>query len=204
MDADTPVVECAWCTLPSKTQAKHTDGNLYPSCGEHGVEILPEPEWVDDVKEDAPKAQFLDPETRVITNAPKHNRNTWRRGCRCNVCRADHRLDLRERRVRKKEKKAEEAAAEERKKLQFPTLIAVQKQLTILHAWDSNPAIAAICVQMAKILDDPTTAPQQPAAAGKLLDALKELGVRPKQQSTQLATVRDMVNRPKPTVASIA
>lgn len=202
MADDAYVTECAWCEKTATTQAKHADGELYPSCGVHGTEILPEPEWVDDVKIPAPPAQPIAPGVRVL-DVPNHNRNTWRKGCRCNECRADHRLDLRERRAKKKQDKQAAAEAEERKKLHYPTLIAVQKQLNIIKAEETNPGVAAICIQMAKILDDPAATPQQPAAAGKLLDALKELGVQPRKPGANLTAVREMVNKPKrPATAS--
>lgn len=196
MENDVSVEECAWCENPAQTQAKHTDGQLYPSCGVHGDEILPVPTWVDDVQEIIPPAQPIAPGVRVL-DSPNHNRNTWRKGCRCNVCRADHRIALREHRERKKKARKEEKEAQARKLLQCPVQIAVQKQLDIIKATETNPGVAAICIQMAKILDDPAATPQQPAAAGKLLDALKELGVQPRKPGANLTAVREMVNKPK-------
>ena len=144
-----------------------------------------------------PTEESLNP--RILPNVT-HNASGWRQGCRCNVCRADHRLKLREHRKAKREQKREDrekaqADAEKRAKL-FPTMTAVAAQLDALDAMEANPGIAAVALKMAAILDDSAATPQQPAAAGKLLDALEKLGVRPREASTKLASVRNMVNRP--------
>lgn len=139
------------------------------------------------------------PDDRVLPNVT-HNRSGWRQGCRCGVCRADHREANKERRRKKREEHKNAIIAEkERHEYQLKHhrySLMVAEQLDSLDAVASNPGIAAICLKMAAILDDDTATPQQPAAAARLLDALKELGVRPKQASQKLADVRNMVNRP--------
>jgi hypothetical protein len=127
-----------------------------------------------------------------------HNRSGWRMGCRCGVCREDHRLESRERRAAKRQAKADEQAKAERTAKHYPTQVAVARQLDDLKAMENNPGVAAICLKMAAILDDPSATPQQPAAAGKLLEALRELGLKPRAASPALAEVRTMVNRPVP------
>jgi len=77
-----------------------------------------------------------------------------------------------------------------------PTLLGVQRDLRNRNVYESAPGIAAVAERLAVIIDNPLALPQAPAAAARLLDIYKEVGISIKPRGGKLATVKSMMSNP--------
>lgn len=75
---------------------------------------------------------------------------------------------------------------------------AVRKELALLSTPETKPGLAAGCLAMARILDDPLALAQHPAAMARLSEALATLGKGSNQRRGKLALVKAMTTTDVP------
>src|SRR4051812_18684421 len=121
----------------------------------------------------------------------EHNRARYRRGCRCDACRAANREYQREHRA--KALRLAPPLPESPVSPMGRVEAAVQRDLDALPLAAERPGLAQATLAMARLLDNPLAAPQHPAAARQLFSALEKLGrdVRVRRRG-YLAAVRAM------------
>jgi hypothetical protein len=73
---------------------------------------------------------------------------------------------------------------------------AVRRELSMLNTPESKPGLAAGCLAMARILDDPLALAQHPAAMARMTEALEKLRKGADASKGRLASVRKM-SRPR-------
>ncbi len=74
-----------------------------------------------------------------------------------------------------------------------PVLRGVDKDLREREVDESAPGLAAMARRLAVIIDNPLALPQAPAAAARLLDIYKEIGIKVTKQKGKLASVKAMI-----------
>lgn len=113
---------------------------------------------------------------------------------------AEQRAKARERQRRYRQRQREQQAAEVVRQLPDrdddgpgPTVTAVTVELGRLSGAANRPGLAASALRLAELLDDPTAAPQKPAAARALRELLDELaqGARVGGKLAELRAARD-------------
>jgi hypothetical protein len=76
---------------------------------------------------------------------------------------------------------------------QGPVLLGVNKDIHERNVEESAPGLAALARRLAQIIDNPLALPQAPAAAARLLDIYKQLGINIQPRGSKLAAVKDMI-----------
>lgn len=126
-----------------------------------------------------------------------HGRTRYNAGCRCGECRQANREHSRRRR------RAEPLHAVTTPPPEVTpadpitagaVAAAVRAQLDHLAAVDDRPALAAIAIALAEVLDNPSAVPQHAAAAHRLIETLDKLGQNAGRRS-RLTAVRNMTPR---------
>lgn len=123
-------------------------------------------------------------------------------GCRCSECKRAHRLyaaDLQKRHatgdVAPRVRVASAVFAGDSGELAAGpgrVEVAITQELEGLAQAAARPGLVETALAMARILDNPRSVSQQPAAAGKLADILDRLRKGSDQRKSRLASVRDM------------
>jgi hypothetical protein len=114
---------------------------------------------------------------------------TYARGCRCVDCTEAHRLRAIDYRTRKEESEPEPTSP-------GPVELATQAELNGLA--QTRPALAAIALAMARILDNPRAKSTQPPAAKVLVNVMDTLHKGAAQERRGgLAAVRTMTENSK-------
>lgn len=114
-----------------------------------------------------------------------HGRSRYVQGCRCGICRTANREYQRDHRAGTTASVvvtlpgSGESVAE-----------GVRAELAAIGSTEASPGLVAAAFAMARILDDPKAAPQQPAAAGKLLEILEQIRARTPRVGGKLAAMR--------------
>lgn len=125
--------------------------------------------------------------------ADVHNRTRYNQGCRCELCRAAQREYDRDRRAGKTAKPAPQPTTtkggaklkttETESKIPYKESVtaAVKAELETYVGADTRPALAAMALTLARVLDTPSALPQHAAAVGKLealLTTIAKYGVK--------------------------
>jgi hypothetical protein len=125
-----------------------------------------------------------------------HGRERYRRGCRCDECKEAQRVYQRVYRERhalgltQPPPTAENSAVDP-----GPVELAVQSELATLVSAESRPALAAVALAMARLLDSPAAGPK-PAAAKVLISAMETLHKASAQgRRGSLALVKTMTKK---------
>jgi hypothetical protein len=117
-------------------------------------------------------------------------------GCRCDDCRAAHRVsarDYRERRVNG-QIEAPSVVVVPSVVVPGPVEIGVSEEIDGLAA-QARPGLAQAALALARILDNPKAVNQQPAAAKVLLSMLEKLRSASPAGRRGLAVVREMTKK---------
>lgn len=128
--------------------------------------------------------------------ADAHNRTRYLKGCRCEICKAaqaDYRRDLK---ARKSEGKPVRPVV-----VQMPTqevattddesvVAAVRREIGMLDV-SKRPGLVATALALARVLDNPLSVQQHPAAAGRLAELLNTLSTSAPKKRSKLAELRE-------------
>lgn len=126
-----------------------------------------------------------------------HGRSRYVAGCRCGTCKLANREYQRTRRARPLAAVTPPPpGVTTPPDTAGPVVAAVRAQLELLDASDDRPALAAIAVALAEVLDNPAAIPQHAAAAHRLVELLGSLSQGSGRRG-RLASVRDMTGRGK-------
>ena len=98
---------------------------------------------------------------------------SYKDGCRCSECRKANRERIR---VYRAAKRGSPTPVDLPVAVGEGTVVdAVQRDLSALQVAASRATDAAVCLAMARLLDDQAATPQHPSAAARLLDAMGRL-----------------------------
>lgn len=126
-----------------------------------------------------------------------HGRSRYRQGCRCGVCREANREY--QRRYRSKTPlhplpSPPAGTTPEDPAPAGPVAAAVRAQIENLSGAEERPALAAVAIVLAELLDNDRAVPQHPAAAHRLVETLDKLGRSPAARG-RLKGVRGLTPR---------
>ena len=98
---------------------------------------------------------------------------SYKDGCRCGECRKANRERIR---IYRASKRGDPAPVDLPVDVGEGTVTdAVRRDLGALQVAAERPADAAVCLAMARLLDDPSAGPQHPSAAARLVDVMARL-----------------------------
>ncbi len=98
---------------------------------------------------------------------------SYKDGCRCGECRKANRERIRTYRAANR---GESTPVDLAVELGEGSVVdAVRRDLAALQVAVERPADAAVCLAMARLLDDPSAGPQHPSAAARLVDVMARL-----------------------------
>ena len=138
-----------------------------------------------------------------------HNRTRYLRGCHCAVCTAANTEYNRARRAAKREEQASGTPTKKAPTKRAPAkksppaevrqiipnvdsvISAVQKELALGKGAEERPALAAMALACARILDTPSALPQHAAAITKLDGLLTSLAKYGTKEPSKVGTMRE-------------
>lgn len=125
-----------------------------------------------------------------------HGRTRYNAGCRCGECRAANREHSRRRRAEPLRAVTTPPADVARAvpAPAGPVATAVRAQLDHMAGAEDRPALAAIAIVLAEVLDNQNAVPQHAAAAHRLVETLDRLGRSPAARG-RLRGVRSLTPR---------
>ena len=126
----------------------------------------------------------------TIADRP-HGRSRYNAGCRCGECRTANRDHQRSRRSKHLSPVPAGDPSPPAEFVDGPVTAAVRAQLEHLPSARDRPALVAIAVRLAQLLDNPTAVPQYASMARVLTDLIATLS-KHSARRTQLSAVRSM------------